>query len=60
MLLLDEADVFPKQRSLQELERNKLVSIFLRVFKYYEAMLELLSFASISVSVVAQKIKCVT
>lgn len=31
ILLLDEADVFLEQRSLHELERNKLVSIFLRV-----------------------------
>lgn len=31
ILLLDEADVFLEERSLHELERNKLVSIFLRV-----------------------------
>jgi hypothetical protein len=30
VLLLDEADVFLEKRSLHELERNKLVSIFLR------------------------------
>jgi hypothetical protein len=30
VLLLDEADVFLEERSLHELERNKLVSIFLR------------------------------
>lgn len=36
ILLLDEADVFLEQRSLHELERNKLVSIFLRVLEYYE------------------------
>lgn len=36
VLLLDEADVFLEQRSLHELERNKLVSIFLRVLEYYE------------------------
>lgn len=39
VLLLDEADVFLEQRSLHELERNKLVSIFLRVLEYYEGML---------------------
>lgn len=38
VLLLDEADVFLEQRSLHELERNKLVSIFLRVLEYYEGM----------------------
>lgn len=31
ILLIDEADVFLEERSLHELERNKLVSIFLRV-----------------------------
>ncbi|KAF2707975.1 P-loop containing nucleoside triphosphate hydrolase protein [Pleomassaria siparia CBS 279.74] len=36
VLLLDEADVFLEQRSLHELERNKLVSIFLRILEYYE------------------------
>jgi hypothetical protein len=35
VLLLDEADVFLEQRSLHELERNKLVSIFLRVLEYF-------------------------
>ena len=34
ILLLDEADVFLEQRSLHELERNKLVSIFLRILEY--------------------------
>lgn len=34
--LLDEADVFLEQRSLHELERNKLVTIFLRILEYYE------------------------
>lgn len=36
ILLLDEADVFLEERSLHELERNKLVSIFLRVLEYYD------------------------
>jgi hypothetical protein len=39
ILLLDEADVFLEQRSLHELERNKLVTIFLRVLEYYEGIL---------------------
>lgn len=39
ILLLDEADVFLEQRSLHELERNKLVSIFLRVLEYYEGIM---------------------
>lgn len=34
ILLIDEADVFLEQRSSHELERNKLVSIFLRIFEY--------------------------
>lgn len=34
ILLLDEADIFLEQRDLHELERNKLVSIFLRVLEY--------------------------
>ena len=38
ILLLDEADVFLEERSLHELERNKLVSIFLRVLEYYEGV----------------------
>lgn len=42
VLLLDEADVFLEQRSLHELERNKLVSIFLRVLEYYEGTSTLL------------------
>ncbi|KAF4542533.1 ATPAse AAA+ type core protein [Lasiodiplodia theobromae] len=39
ILLLDEADVFLEERSLHELERNKLVSIFLRVLEYYQGIL---------------------
>lgn len=33
IVLLDEADVFLEERSLHELERNKLVSIFLRILE---------------------------
>lgn len=39
VLLLDEADVFLEERSLHEVERNKLVSIFLRVLEYYEGIM---------------------
>ncbi|PSK60389.1 Mitochondrial inner membrane i-AAA protease supercomplex subunit YME1 [Elsinoe australis] len=39
ILLLDEADVFLEERSLHEIERNKLVSIFLRVLEYYEGIM---------------------
>ena len=39
VLLLDEADVFLEQRSSHDLERNKLVSIFLRILEYYEGIL---------------------
>lgn len=39
VLLLDEADVFLEQRSAHDLERNKLVSIFLRMLEYYEGIL---------------------
>ncbi|KAI9764600.1 MAG: hypothetical protein M1840_008329 [Geoglossum simile] len=39
VLLLDEADVFLEQRTLHDLERNKLVSIFLRILEYYEGIL---------------------
>lgn len=35
VLLIDEADIFLEERSLHELERNKLVSVFLRVLEYY-------------------------
>lgn len=39
VLLLDEADVFLEARSSNDLERNKMVSIFLRVLEYYEGIL---------------------
>lgn len=39
VLLLDECDVFLEARSSHDLERNKLVSIFLRVLEYYEGLL---------------------
>ena len=39
VLLLDECDVFLEARSTHDLERNKLVSIFLRTLEYYEGIL---------------------
>ncbi|RDW73421.1 hypothetical protein BP6252_07328 [Coleophoma cylindrospora] len=39
VLLLDEADIFLEQRSLSDLERNSLVSVFLRILEYYEGIL---------------------
>jgi len=39
ILLIDEADVFLEQRSLHDLQRNTLVSIFLRTLEYYEGIL---------------------
>ncbi|TDZ16895.1 ATPase family AAA domain-containing protein 3 [Colletotrichum orbiculare MAFF 240422] len=41
VVLLDEADVFLEQRSLANLERNALVSVFLRVLEYYDGILTL-------------------
>ncbi|KAJ3545952.1 hypothetical protein NM208_g2248 [Fusarium decemcellulare] len=43
VVLLDEADVFLEQRSLVNLERNALVSVFLRVLEYYDGILILTS-----------------
>jgi SpoVK/Ycf46/Vps4 family AAA+-type ATPase len=43
VVLLDEADVFLEQRSLEDLQRNALVSVFLRVLEYYDGMLILTS-----------------
>ncbi|KAL8382972.1 hypothetical protein RB595_006644 [Gaeumannomyces hyphopodioides] len=39
VLLLDEADVFLAERSRDNVERNALVSVFLRVLEYYEGIL---------------------
>ncbi|KAK7994554.1 hypothetical protein PG991_016142 [Apiospora marii] len=41
VVLLDEADVFLEQRTLNDLKRNALVSVFLRVLEYYEGILML-------------------
>jgi SpoVK/Ycf46/Vps4 family AAA+-type ATPase len=39
VLLIDEADVFLEERASHDLERNKLVSIFLRILEYYSGVL---------------------
>ncbi|KAI0401647.1 hypothetical protein F4802DRAFT_579320 [Xylaria palmicola] len=39
ILLLDEADVFLSQRETNALQRNALVSVFLRVLEYYNGIL---------------------
>ncbi|KAK1971110.1 P-loop containing nucleoside triphosphate hydrolase protein, partial [Colletotrichum sublineola] len=39
VLLIDEADVFLERRSLNNMERNGLVSIFLRALEYYIGIL---------------------
>ncbi|KAL2058878.1 hypothetical protein ABVK25_000170 [Lepraria finkii] len=43
VLLLDEADVFLEERSMSDLKRNSLVSVFLRVLEYYDGILMLTS-----------------
>ncbi|ORX99893.1 P-loop containing nucleoside triphosphate hydrolase protein [Clohesyomyces aquaticus] len=43
VLLLDEADVFLEERTLSDLERNSLVSVFLRTLEYYDGILILTS-----------------
>jgi AAA+ superfamily predicted ATPase len=39
ILLLDEADVFLQERDLHDLNRNALVSVFLRHLEYYDGLL---------------------
>ncbi|KAF2401891.1 P-loop containing nucleoside triphosphate hydrolase protein [Trichodelitschia bisporula] len=39
VLLLDEADVFLEKRSHQDVHRNALVSIFLRLLEYFQGIL---------------------
>ncbi|PMD60574.1 P-loop containing nucleoside triphosphate hydrolase protein [Hyaloscypha bicolor E] len=39
VLLLDEADVFLEERGIADLERNSLVSVFLRILEYYDGIL---------------------
>ncbi|CAI6319278.1 unnamed protein product [Periconia digitata] len=43
VLLLDEADVFLEARGQADLQRNSLVSVFLRMIEYYEGILILTS-----------------
>lgn len=43
VVLLDEADVFLEQRSLSDLSRNALVSVFLRVIEYFDGIMILTS-----------------
>ncbi|KAI1170520.1 hypothetical protein F4777DRAFT_591880 [Nemania sp. FL0916] len=43
VVLLDEADVFLEQRGMEDLRRNALVSVFLRVLEYYDGILILRS-----------------
>jgi hypothetical protein len=39
MMLLDEADVFLAKRKLEDLQRNSIVSVFLRMLEYYKGLL---------------------
>jgi AAA+ superfamily predicted ATPase len=39
VVLLDEADIFLEERSKMDLQRNALVSVFLRVLEYYSGIL---------------------
>ncbi|KAJ7488314.1 P-loop containing nucleoside triphosphate hydrolase protein [Mycena latifolia] len=39
VLLVDEADVFLEKRTLTDVDRNALVSVFLRLLEYYEGIL---------------------
>lgn len=39
VLLLDEADVFMEARTLNNLQRNELVSVFLRLLEYYKGIM---------------------
>ncbi|PVH72338.1 P-loop containing nucleoside triphosphate hydrolase protein [Cadophora sp. DSE1049] len=39
IVLIDEADVFLEQRTIHDLTRNCLVSLFLRILEYYEGIL---------------------
>lgn len=43
LLLFDEADIFLETRSLQDLRRNSLVSVLLRIFEYFRGILFLTS-----------------
>jgi SpoVK/Ycf46/Vps4 family AAA+-type ATPase len=43
VVLLDEADVFLEERQTDQLQRNALVSVFLRALEYYDGILVLTS-----------------
>lgn len=43
VVLLDEADVFLEERDIRDLNRNALVSVFLRILEYYQGILILTS-----------------
>ncbi|EPS44124.1 hypothetical protein H072_1842 [Dactylellina haptotyla CBS 200.50] len=43
VVLLDEADVFLEERTLSDLRRNALVSVFLRVLEHYDGIIILTS-----------------
>ncbi|KAK8240492.1 hypothetical protein HDK90DRAFT_464095 [Phyllosticta capitalensis] len=43
VVLLDEAEIFLQERSLEDLARNTLVSVFLRVLEYFQGILILTS-----------------
>lgn len=43
MLLLDEADVFLAERGRTDMNRNAVVSVFLRTLEYYSGILFLTS-----------------
>ncbi|KFZ23220.1 hypothetical protein V502_02301, partial [Pseudogymnoascus sp. VKM F-4520 (FW-2644)] len=39
VVLLDEADVFLEKRTIQDIHRNALVSVFLRLLEYFQGIL---------------------
>ncbi|KAI1865999.1 uncharacterized protein JN550_007977 [Neoarthrinium moseri] len=39
VLLIDECDVFLEKRTISDLHRNKLVSVFLRLLEYYQGVM---------------------
>ncbi|KAL2148121.1 hypothetical protein VTH82DRAFT_2016 [Thermothelomyces myriococcoides] len=43
VVLLDESDVFMEQREKTDLQRNAIVSVFLRILEYYDGILILTS-----------------
>jgi hypothetical protein len=39
IILIDEADVYLAERALQDIQRNALVSVFLRHLKYFQGIM---------------------